>query len=126
MGGGKSGYEEIKLIDFGMTRVLKEGVEETAMCGTPEFVGEEILIFVNFFLSRELCMSYCGNSPCRCCVKIVRIRSFFWFVSSRMWIELGDSACKSLYSVQVWRKRTRKNPDSETFSAVRFLSKVFF
>ena len=48
MGGGKSGYEEIKLIDFGMTRVLKEGVEETAMCGTPEFVGEEILILVKF------------------------------------------------------------------------------
>ena len=54
MGGGKSGYEEIKLIDFGMTRVLKEGVEETAMCGTPEFVGEEILIFVNFFYMENL------------------------------------------------------------------------
>ena len=31
-----------------MTRVLKEGVDETAMCGTPEFVGEEILILVKF------------------------------------------------------------------------------
>jgi len=41
LGGGKAGYEEIKLIDFGMTRVLKDGEEEKVMGGTPEFIGKQ-------------------------------------------------------------------------------------
>lgn len=45
LGGGKPGYEEIKLIDFGMTRVLKEGQNESTMCGTPEFVAPEVITF---------------------------------------------------------------------------------
>ena len=39
MGGGRPGYEEIKLIDFGMTRVLVDGAGEQVMGGTPEFIG---------------------------------------------------------------------------------------
>ena len=42
LGGEKPGYEEIKLIDFGMTRVVVEGEEESAICGTPEFVAPEV------------------------------------------------------------------------------------
>ena len=40
MGGGKAGYEEIKLIDFGMTRVLDKDGDERVMGGTPEFIGK--------------------------------------------------------------------------------------
>ena len=43
LGGGKPGYEEIKLIDFGMTRVLKDGEDEKVMGGTPEFIGKRLL-----------------------------------------------------------------------------------
>ena len=39
------GYEEIKLIDFGMTRVITEGKQEAAICGTPEFVAPEVISF---------------------------------------------------------------------------------
>ena len=42
LGGEKPGYEEIKLIDFGMTRVVVDGEEESAICGTPEFVAPEV------------------------------------------------------------------------------------
>lgn len=43
LGGGKSGYEEIKLIDYGMTRILDPDKPETAACGTAEFVAPEVL-----------------------------------------------------------------------------------
>lgn len=43
LGGEKPGYEQIKLIDFGMTRVIVDGEEESAICGTPEFVAPEVI-----------------------------------------------------------------------------------
>eukprot|EP00111_Clytia_hemisphaerica_P007157 TCONS_00020800-protein len=43
LGGGKPGYEEIKLIDFGMTRVLDKDGDERVMGGTPEFIAPEVL-----------------------------------------------------------------------------------
>lgn len=33
------GYDEIKLIDFGLARELKSGASLSVICGTPEFVG---------------------------------------------------------------------------------------
>ncbi|XP_065655673.1 calcium/calmodulin-dependent protein kinase type IV isoform X5 [Hydra vulgaris] len=54
LSGGKPGYEEIKLIDFGMTRVLKPGEKETAMCGTPEFVAPEVISFNPITLAADI------------------------------------------------------------------------
>ena len=34
------GNEDLKLIDFGMARVLEKGKKVTVACGTPEFVGK--------------------------------------------------------------------------------------
>lgn len=34
------GKEDLKLIDFGMARVLEQGKSYKVACGTPEFVGE--------------------------------------------------------------------------------------
>ena len=34
------GKEDLKLIDFGMARVLEPGKTVKVACGTPEFVGE--------------------------------------------------------------------------------------
>ena len=34
------GKEDLKLIDFGMARVLEKGKTYKVACGTPEFVGE--------------------------------------------------------------------------------------
>jgi len=42
---GTPGYDEIKLIDFGLARVIKKGQKETVMCGTPEFVAPEVIAY---------------------------------------------------------------------------------
>ena len=34
------GKEDLKLIDFGMARLLEEGKTYKVTCGTPEFVGK--------------------------------------------------------------------------------------
>ena len=39
------GYEEIKLIDFGMTRIVTDEGDEMDMCGTAEFVAPEVSTF---------------------------------------------------------------------------------
>ena len=38
------GKEDLKLIDFGMAKILKPGKKVTAGCGTPEFVGKIMVI----------------------------------------------------------------------------------
>eukprot|EP00112_Aurelia_sp_Birch-Aquarium-sp1_P007116 Seg1777.3 transcript_id=Seg1777.3/GoldUCD/mRNA.D3Y31 product="Myosin light chain kinase smooth muscle" protein_id=Seg1777.3/GoldUCD/D3Y31 len=43
VGGDPPGYEKLKLIDFGMARVLEKGKKEIAACGTAEFVAPEVL-----------------------------------------------------------------------------------
>ena len=43
LGGERPGYEEIKLIDFGMTQVVTDEGDEMDMCGTAEFVAPEVL-----------------------------------------------------------------------------------
>jgi len=43
LGGEEPGYEEIKLIDFGMTRVVTDAGDEIDMCGTAEFVAPEVI-----------------------------------------------------------------------------------
>lgn len=43
VGGDAPGFEQLKLIDFGMTRILEPGKKEIAACGTAEFVGPEVL-----------------------------------------------------------------------------------
>lgn len=35
------GKEDLKLIDFGMARVLEPGKTVKVACGTPEFVGKK-------------------------------------------------------------------------------------
>ena len=37
------GKEDLKLIDFGMARVLEPGKTYKVACGTPEFVGKKKL-----------------------------------------------------------------------------------
>ena len=37
------GKEDLKLIDFGMARVLEPGKTVKVACGTPEFVGESAI-----------------------------------------------------------------------------------
>jgi len=54
LGNGEPGYEEIKLIDFGMTRVLSKDKDETAMCGTPEFVAPEVITFNPITLASDM------------------------------------------------------------------------
>jgi len=46
LGNGRPGYEELKLIDFGMTRVVTEAGDEIDMCGTAEFVAPEVINYV--------------------------------------------------------------------------------
>eukprot|EP00794_Sanderia_malayensis_P017479 gene17479-19227_t len=43
VGGEPPGYEQLKLIDFGMARILDKSKKETAACGTAEFVAPEVL-----------------------------------------------------------------------------------
>ncbi|XP_065051710.1 myosin light chain kinase, smooth muscle-like isoform X2 [Rhopilema esculentum] len=43
VGGDPPGYEKLKLIDFGMARILEKGKKEIAACGTAEFVAPEVL-----------------------------------------------------------------------------------
>ena len=44
VGGDPPGYEKLKLIDFGMARVLEKGKKEIAACGTAEFVGRDAFL----------------------------------------------------------------------------------
>ena len=41
------GKEDLKLIDFGMARVLEPGKTVKVACGTPEFVGESASCKIN-------------------------------------------------------------------------------
>ena len=38
------GKEDLKLIDFGMARLLERGKTYKVACGTPEFVGELLTV----------------------------------------------------------------------------------
>ena len=51
------------------------------------------------------------------CVKSVLIRSFFWFVFSRIWIEYEDLLHKSPYSVHIWENKDPKKLCIRTFFA---------
>lgn len=44
------GKEDLKLIDFGMAKILKAGKKVTAGCGTPEFVGRIMFVIQTFML----------------------------------------------------------------------------
>lgn len=52
--GEKPGYEEIKLIDFGMTRITAEGDKKSVLCGTPEFVAPEVIKYDPVTLSADM------------------------------------------------------------------------
>ena len=41
------GKEDLKLIDFGMARVLEPGKNVKVACGTPEFVGKSTMYVIN-------------------------------------------------------------------------------
>ncbi|XP_046851935.1 myosin light chain kinase, smooth muscle-like [Xenia sp. Carnegie-2017] len=46
--------DDIKLIDFGMSKVLEDGKELKVACGTPEFVAPEVISFEPIHLASDM------------------------------------------------------------------------
>ena len=53
------GKEDLKLIDFGMARVLEKGKTVKVACGTPEFVGKLTSCFKKIVnIAKELSLGH--------------------------------------------------------------------
>ncbi|XP_012555996.2 myosin light chain kinase, smooth muscle [Hydra vulgaris] len=62
--------EEVKIIDFGSSRELRKGIQESVLCGTPEYVAPEVIAYDPISLKTDIwsvgVITYVllsGNSP---------------------------------------------------------------